>query len=309
MVWVNATNLFDAAAPFGGVRESGFGREGGWEGLSAYTKPKAKRKALAKIEPFTGTDANADPIDRTAKLYIGGKQSRPDGGYSQAIYGKKGDLLGHAPIASRKDVRNAVEAQAAAKGWAKTTGHLRAQILYYIAENLSARSDELGNRIKALTGKTGKTEVEHCINTLFTFAAWADKYDGQVHNVPMRGVALAMKEPIGKMAVFCDDGWPLLGLISPMAATIAMGNRVTLIASEPFPLMTAELYQLLETSDVPGGVVNILTGNHAELAPHAANHGDIDAIWSFSGADISGTCRFHPLARTARTAFASWRTS
>jgi len=288
IVWINGTNMMDAAAGFGGVRESGFGREGGWEGLAGYTKPKGKRSKIKPIAAFKGSESPNDPLDRTTKLYIGGKQARPDGGYSKPVFGPKGDLLGQISLANRKDLRNAVEAMNGAKGWSKTTGHLRAQILYYIAENLSARADELAARIKALTGKPGKAEVDHCINTLFTFAAWADKFDGQVHDVPMRGVALAMKEPVGNMAIFCEDGWPLLGLISPMAATIAMGNRVTLIASEPFPLMAADLYQLLETSDVPGGVVNILTGNHSELAPHAAKHGDIDAVWSFSGADISG---------------------
>ncbi|MEP5151570.1 aldehyde dehydrogenase family protein, partial [Planktotalea sp.] len=161
VVWVNATNLFDAAAPFGGVRESGFGREGGWEGLAAYTKPKAKTKALPKLEAFRGSDAGTDPIDRTAKLYIGGKQARPDSGYSKGIYSKQGAKLGDVSLGSRKDIRNAVEAAQGAKGWSKTTGHLRAQILYYLAENLSARADEFAMRIDAMTGrKTGKTEVE-----------------------------------------------------------------------------------------------------------------------------------------------------
>ena len=290
IVWVNGTNMMDAAAGFGGVRESGFGREGGWEGLAGYTKPKGTPKPVKQIAAYTTEDGHpADPLDRTAKLYIGGKQARPDGGYSKPVYSPKGKLLGHVSEANRKDLRNAVEAMNGAKSWSKTTGHLRAQILYYIAENLSARSEELAKRIKDLTGKSGQDEVDHCIRTLFIFAAWADKYDGQAHGVPIRGVALAMKEPGGKLAVFCEDGWPLLGMISPMAAAIAMGNRITLIASDPFPLMVAELYQLLETSDVPGGVVNILTGDHTDLAPHAAAHMDIDAVWSFSGADISAT--------------------
>ena len=135
VVWVNATNLFDAAAGFGGVRESGFGREGGWEGLSAYTKPKAKTKALVSVVAFLGEEGPEGGIDRTPKLYIGGKQARPDGGYSKTVYDKRGHLLGQAPVANRKDVRNAVEAAQSAAGWAKTTGHLRAQILYYIGEN------------------------------------------------------------------------------------------------------------------------------------------------------------------------------
>jgi aldehyde dehydrogenase (NAD+) len=288
IVWINGTNMMDAAAGFGGVRESGFGREGGWEGLAAYTKPGGKGKPAKAVKAFTGNGALADPIDRTAKLYIGGKQARPDGGYSRPVWGKNGDLLGHASLANRKDVRNAVEAAGAAKGWSRTTGHLRAQILYYIAENLAARKQEFAARLDALQGtRTGAKEVETSIQRLFTYAAWADKYDGQVHNVPIRGVALAMKEPVGTIGVLCPATAPLLGLISCMAPAIAMGNRVILAASEPFPLAATDFYQVLETSDVPAGVVNILTGDHAELAAPLAGHMDVDAVWSFGAADLS----------------------
>ena len=288
VVWVNATNLFDAAAGFGGLRESGYGREGGWEGLSAYTKPRGTAKPLKPIAAFPGDKGPTDPLDRTAKLYIGGKQTRPDGGYSQNIHGRNGTLLGQAPIANRKDIRNAVEAAGAAKGWSATTGHLRAQILYYIAENLSARSDEFAHRINALTGgRSGAKEVDTAIRRLFTYAAWADKYDGQAHGVPIRGVALAMKEPVGVIGAFCPDDAPLLGLVSLMAPAIAMGNRAVLVASEPFPLAATDFYQVLETSDVPAGVVNILTGAHADLAKPLAGHMDVDAVWSFSSTNLA----------------------
>ena len=287
IIWVNATNLFDAAAGFGGVRESGFGREGGWEGLSSYTKPKTALKPLKPLKAFAGSGGPVSGIDRTAKLYIGGKQARPDGGYSQAIHGPKGALLGHASLANRKDIRNAVEAANAAKGWGKTTGHNRAQILYYIAENLSARAPEFAARLRDLTGQRGEAEVEASIRRLFTYAAWADKFDGQVHSVPIRGVALAMREPVGTIAALCPDDAPLLGLISLMAPAIAMGNRTVLVASEPYPLAATDFYQVLDTSDLPGGVVNILTGSHAELAPTLATHMDIDAVWSFSSTDLS----------------------
>ncbi|MFW8593609.1 aldehyde dehydrogenase family protein [Cribrihabitans neustonicus] len=289
VVWINGTNMFDAAAGFGGVRESGFGREGGWEGLSAYTRPRAKAKPLARIEPASGDGAAPEgTLDRTAKMYIGGKQARPDGGYSQAILGKGGALLGHVGIANRKDVRNAVEAAAGAKAWSKTSGHLRAQILYYIGENLSARADEFATRVDAMTGKkTGAKEVETAIQRLFTAAAWADKYDGQAHGVPIRAVALAMKEPVGVIGALCPDEAPLLGLVSVLAPAIAMGNRVVLAASEPFPLAATDFYQVLETSDVPAGVVNILTGSHAELAGPLASHLNVDAVWSFSSTDLS----------------------
>ena len=305
VVWVNATNLFDAAAGFGGIRESGFGREGGWEGLTAYTKPKADVAALERIEAFAGDAAelgSVDPLDRTPKLYIGGKQARPDGGYSQNIYGPDGQLLGQSPIANRKDVRNAVEAAAGAKAWSKTTGHLRAQILYYIAENLAARSDEFAARIDALTGGDGgAVEVDVAISRLFTYAAWADKFDGQAHNVPIRGVALAMREPVGVIGAICPDDTPLLGLVSLMAPAIAMGNRVVLTASEAFPLVALDFYQILETSDVPAGVVNILTGAHAELAGTLADHLNLDAIWSFSSSDLSGAIEAKSAANLKRT--------
>ncbi len=291
IVWVNGTNMMDAAAGFGGVRESGFGREGGWEGLSGYTKPKGTTKPLKKIDPYTTEDGHpADPLDRTAKLYIGGKQARPDGGYSTPVYSPKGKLLGHVSTANRKDIRNAVEACNAAKGWSRTTGHLRAQILYYIAENLSARADEFATRINNMTGgRAGADEVETSIRTLFTYAAWADKYDGQAHGVPIRGVALAMKEPVGTIGILCDDAKPLAGMIEAMAPAIAMGNRVIMGASEPFPLAATDFYQVLETSDLPAGVVNILTGSHTELAPTLAKHLDVDAVWSFSSSDVSAT--------------------
>ena len=304
IVWVNGTNMMDAAAGFGGVRESGFGREGGWEGLLAYTKPKGKVTVLKAPTTFTTDDGTpADPLDRTAKLYIGGKQARPDGGYSRAVFNKSGKLLGHASDANRKDLRNAVEAMSAAKGWSKTTGHLRAQILYYIGENLSARADEFASRINALIGgKTGTAEVDDAINWLFTWAAWADKNDGAAKGVPVRGVALAMNEPIGNIGVLTDDTRPLMGLIEPLAPALALGNRITAVASHAFPLAATDFYQVLETSDVPAGVVNILTGDHTDLAPHMGAHANIDAVWSFSTADVSQTIE----AKSATTVKRTW---
>jgi aldehyde dehydrogenase (NAD+) len=302
VVWVNATNLFDAAAGFGGVRESGFGREGGWEGLLAYLKPTTKTKPLSE---FAATAAPTNPetpaIDRTAKLYIGGKQARPDGGYSQAIWSSKGKLLGHIGLGNRKDIRNAVEAAHGAKSWAKVTTHARAQILYYIAENLSARAPEFAARLRDLTGKPGEAEVEAAINRLFSYAAWADKFDGAVKSVPIRGVALAMNEPCGVIAALCPNEAPLLGLISLMAPAIAMGNTCVLVPSEVAPLAATDLYQVLDTSDLPAGVVNIVTGSHAELAKPLAGHRDIDAIWGFSERPLSSLIEKESAGNLKRT--------
>jgi len=287
VVWVNATNLFDAAAGFGGTRESGFGREGGWEGLQAYSKPANPLAEPTHITAFTGQGAAAEDIDRTAKLFIGGKQARPDGGYSQAIFSPKGKLLGHAPIANRKDIRNAVQAQLACS-WGKTTGHLRAQILYYIAENLAAQANRFAECLDAMTGlSAGAEEVQVAVDILFTYAAWADKFEGQAKSVPMRAVALAMREPVGAIAALCSDQNPLLGLVTPMAAALSTGNSITLCASAPFPLAATDFYHILEASDVPAGAVNILTGPQADLAPHLGAHMGLETVWCLSGAPLT----------------------
>jgi len=302
VVWVNATNLFDAAAGFGGVRESGFGREGGWEGLLAYLKPAATVKPLKPVTPVAEPASFAAPeLDRTAKLFIGGKQARPDGGYSRAVFSSKGALLGHVGLGNRKDIRNAVEAAHAAKGWGKATGHNRAQILYYIAENLSARAGEFAARLRDLTSRDGRAEVEASIARLFTYAAWSDKFDGQAKSVPLRGIALALNEPVGVIGALCADEAPLLGLISAMAPAIAMGNTCVLVPSDPFPLAATDLYQVLETSDLPPGVVNIVTGSHAELAKPMAGHMDVDTLWSFSSTDLSALIEAESATNLKRT--------
>ena len=302
VVWINATNLFDAAAGFGGVRESGFGREGGWEGLMAYLKPRNTAKPL---KPIAATAEPRDPaapdLDRTAKLYIGGKQARPDGAYSKPVWSPKGKLLGHVGIGNRKDIRNAVEAAHAAKGWARTTGHARAQILYYIAENLSARATEFAGRLRDLTGRSGDAEVGASVSRLFTYAAWADKYDGAAKSVPIRGIALAMNEPCGVIGALAPDDAPLLGLISLMAPAIAMGNTCILVPSGPFPLAATDFYQILDTSDLPAGVVNIVTGPHADLAKTLAGHMDVDAVWSFSSTDLAALIERESAGNVKRT--------
>ncbi len=176
-------------------------------------------------------------MDRTAKLFIGGKQARPDGNYSRAIVSPSGKRIGEVGEGNRKDIRNAVAAARAAEGWSKATTHNRAQVLYYIAENLSARAAEFESRIKALTGSSkAKREVAASIDRLFSYGAWADKYEGAVHQPPLRGVALAMNEPIGVAGIICPDEAPLLGFISLVAPLIAMGNRVVVVPSERAPL-------------------------------------------------------------------------
>ena len=290
VVWINSTNLFDAAAGFGGYRESGFGREGGREGMYEYLVPSweaaLKPEPAAKAEPLSALppeSVEASAIDRTAKLYIGGKQARPDGGYSYSVYGAKGKAIGQAGLGNRKDIRNAVEAAAKASGWSSATAHNRAQVLYYIAENLSARAEEFTARLRAMGqgAKDAKSEVDASLARIFWYAAQADKYDGRVHATKSRHVTLAMNEPWGVMGLVCPDGMPLLGFISLVMPAISMGNRVVVVPSPHQPLAATDLYQVFDTSDVPGGVINIVTGERDELAKTLAEHDEVAAMWYF----------------------------
>ena len=319
VVWVNCTNLFDASCGFGGYRESGFGREGGREGLLEYMEPAwfknaamlPAEKTVAPSEVESGDNSTASDIDspaatqvsarkaganlahpralsdfpaidRTVKLYIGGKQARPDSGYSMEIRAADGRLLGEAPLGNRKDIRNAVEAARKAVAWAKATAHNRAQVLYYCAENLSQRRDEIAGRLAAVVGdKQAAAEVELSIERIFSYAAWADKFDGAVHNPPFRNVAIAMNEAIGTVGIVCPREAPLLGFISVVMPALAVGNTVIAVPSETYPLIAGDLYQLFDTSDLPGGAVNIVTGYTSQLLKTLAEHDDVDAIWCF----------------------------
>ena len=342
VVWVNCTNLFDASCGFGGYRESGYGREGGREGLLEYMEPAwfketpfqtgkgasslvpqpAQEKDAASqaaeqsrfvsgyrfsdiashsginaplgAEGHTATSSSASSaaggdrsdsapaIDRTVKLYIGGKQARPDSGYSTEVRATDGRLLGEAPLGNRKDIRNAVEAARKATAWGKATAHNRAQVLYYCAENLSQRRDEIAQRLAAVVGdKQAAAELDLGIERIFSYAAWADKFDGAVHNPPFRNVTLAMHEAIGTLGILCPRQAPLLGFLSLVMPALALGNTVIAIPSEAYPLITGDLYQLFDTSDLPAGALNIVTGYASQLLKPLAEHDDLDAIWCF----------------------------
>ncbi len=298
VIWINSTNLFDAGAAFGGYRESGFGREGGREGLieylaPAFLKPSAsgapafKRAASAPVVPTpvaTAFQAGEPHIDRTAKLYIGGKQTRPDSGYSYAVHGTKGETIGLAGLGSRKDIRNAVEAAAKASAWSSASAHNRAQVLYYIAENFAARAPEFKARLQALghSQAEANAEVETAVRRMFFYAGYADKYDGRVHATKARHLTVALHEAFGVVGIVCPEASPLLAFVSLVMPAIAMGNRVVVVPSTLCPLLATDFYQILDTSDVPGGVVNIVTGERAELSKTLADHDEVAALW-FAG--------------------------
>jgi aldehyde dehydrogenase (NAD+) len=290
VVWVNSTNVFDASCGFGGYRESGFGREGGIEGMFAYLEP-AFTHALPRYDdppavpaatPGPAASEGRHGLDRTPKLYIGGKQVRPDGAYSRPVLGADGALVGEVGEGNRKDVRDAVEAARLASGWAGVSAHGKAQILYYVAENLEARADEFARRLVDMTGHSraqAEREVQATVSRLFSYGAWADKFEGRVHNPPMRNVTIAMHEPIGVVGITCPDDAPLLSFVSLVAPAIAAGNTVVAIPSERHPLCATDLYQVFDTSDLPGGVVNIVTGEREGLTRVLAAHDRVDAYW------------------------------
>jgi aldehyde dehydrogenase (NAD+) len=294
VVWVNSTNMFDAACGFGGYRESGFGREGGIEGMHAYTEPAFLRElpkydettedspAYPGAVPDGGLPDTGGSLDRTPKLYVGGKQSRPDGGYSRAVVSPEGKLVGEVAEGNRKDIRNAVEAARKQTAWPKATSHNKAQVLYYIAENLEARAAEFSARLQSMTGvgaDEAAAEVAATVRRLFSYGAWADKFEGRVHSPPLRNVTLAMHEPIGIVGIACPDDRPLLSFVSLVAPAIAMGNRVIAVPSQRHPLAATDLYQVLDTSDLPGGVLNIVTGDRDGLTKVLAGHDEVDALW------------------------------
>ena len=303
VVWLNSTNLFDAAAPFGGCRESGYGREGGAAGLQEYladASPKrapARSKNAAKTGPMATpgieTAETGDAVDRTAKLFIGGRQTRPDGGYSYLVRDRRERIVGEAGLGNRKDIRNAVEAAAKATAWTGMSGHQRAQVLYYLGENLAVRAAEFAARIDLQTGdglRAARGEVDAAIRRLFLYAAWADKHDARVTSTMSRHATLAMNEPYGVAGVVAPAAAPLLGSLSLLLPLIATGNRVVLVPSGPHPLSMTDFYQVMETSDLPAGVVNIVTGERAVLASTLADHDEVDLLWGIAGADEIRDC-------------------
>jgi len=314
VVWVNATNLFDAAVGFGGYRESGYGREGGKEGIYEYLKPRGwsglplRAESAPRATSPAGVAGQRDDtiarIDRTAKLYIGGKQVRPDSGYSREVHAPDGTCVGEVGDGNRKDIRDAVAAARSADKWSQTSAHGRAQVLYYLAENLAVRAEEFAQQLVRRTGagrQEASREVETSIARLFTYAAWADKFDGAVHAPPLRGVALAMHEPLGVIGIACPDEAPLAAFVSLVAPALALGNRVVVLPSEACPLMATDFYQVVETSDVPAGALNIVTGARAALLPALAKHDDVDALWCFGPAADSTLVERESVGNLKRT--------
>ena len=291
VIWINSTNLFDAACGFGGYKESGFGREGGGEGIRSYTSNPLPTRANKKIK-LQKTVKNLINIDRTPKLYIGGKQKRPDGGYSYPIYTANGkDFICDVARSNRKDVRDCVEV--ASKTIEKQlTNFNRSQILYYFAENLELREKNFIDLLISLRGVSSslaKKVFSQSCERIFYYAAMADKFEGQIHNPPMRGLTMALKENIGVISIILSDHDPLLSLVTCMSAAFATGNAQIIVPGQNTSLLATEIYQVLDTSDVPDGYINILTAKEHELNTTLSKHENIDGIWYFGNSQNAKT--------------------
>jgi aldehyde dehydrogenase (NAD+) len=323
-MWVNCHNQFDGAAGFGGYRESGFGRDGGREGLFEYMKPSWKNRPQVKTLKFPTAQANwpavqmptpalaetgaatgaaqaegAISVDKTHKMYINGTQKRPDQVHSRPVYGPGGrtsEPIGLVGEGNRKDLRDAVEAASGASGgWGKRAAHNRAQICYYIAENLQERAAEFASRISVQTGKSkadADREVTASIERLFYYAAYADKFGGYISETQLYGATTCVHEPIGVAAVCCPDENPLLGFVSLICPLVVRGNTIVVIPSPAHPLSAVDLFEVFETSDLPAGVVNIVTGERDALAKTLAEHENVDTIWYFGTEQGSANVEF-----------------
>jgi aldehyde dehydrogenase (NAD+) len=254
IVWVNCHNMFDAAAGFGGYKESGFGREGGREGLNEYAKYAWKSAGVQTVTQAI-KDGEADWC----------KPKSGDGGM--------------------KDAKDAVDtAVKAFDVWGRRGAYDRAQVLFYLAEDLAVRQQEFAERLDAVTGcgiAAGNKEVEMSISRLFTYAAHADKMGGAVQEVPMYGLTLGVNEPVGVIGMVLGDDCPLLQFVSCFAPAICRGNTVVIAPSVKFPKAANDLFAALAKSDLPAGVLNILSGEKSVIAKTLAEHEAVNGMWYF----------------------------
>jgi acyl-CoA reductase-like NAD-dependent aldehyde dehydrogenase len=256
-------------------------------------------------------------VRKTYKLYIGGAFPRSESGRSYTVDDAKGNFLANASRASRKDVRDAVvAARKAQPGWAGRTAYNRGQILYRVAEMLEGRRGQFIEELRAggLSKSAAATEVDAAIDRWVWYAGWADKIaqvTGAANPVSGPFFNFSTPEPTGVIAIIAPDG-PLLGLVSVLAPVILTGNTAVLVAAEPSPLPAITLGEVLATSDLPGGVVNILTGHRAELAPWLASHMDVNGLdLTGTSSDLATECEqaaAQNLKRVLRPAHNDWTT-
>jgi acyl-CoA reductase-like NAD-dependent aldehyde dehydrogenase len=249
-------------------------------------------------------------VTKTPKVYIGGAFVRSESARTFKISGADGVFFANIPQCTRKDLRNAVEAAAkAGPGWAKRSPYNRAQILYRLAEMIEARSGELVESLVVFGARRADATkgMSVAVDRLIHYAGWADKYEqliGSVNPVASAHFNFTVTEPMGVVGVIAPDSPPLLGLISMIAPVIACGNTVVALASETVPYPAILLGEMLATSDLPGGVVNILTGYRKELVPTFATHAHLRALYAVADGEERRALRLGAAASVKRVRFA-----
>jgi acyl-CoA reductase-like NAD-dependent aldehyde dehydrogenase len=223
------------------------------------------------------------PVRKTYKLFIGGAFPRSESGRTYPIVDASGETLAYAVRASRKDMRDAVKsARGAQPKWAGATAYLRGQVLYRVAEMMEGRAGQFVDELHLTRGTDdAEREVADAIDRWVWYAGCADKIasvTGTVNPVAGPYFDFTVPEPVGVVGIVAPDEPALLGLVSVVAPALAAGNAVVVLASEVNPLVAITLAEVLATSDVPGGVVNVLTGSKSEVGPWLAGHGDVDSV-------------------------------
>uniref|UniRef100_A0A673G8B4 Aldehyde dehydrogenase family 16 member A1-like n=1 Tax=Sinocyclocheilus rhinocerous TaxID=307959 RepID=A0A673G8B4_9TELE len=296
-VWVNCHSVMDPALPLCGRRESGNCTDGGREGLYQFLRP-SHSPSLPHSSPSSinyadfGSTASKfmipegfDPssVPRFYSQFVGGQLCKADSGCSRSVLAPGGSVLAHCPDGGRKDVRNAVEAAIKVQpGWMKKSPAARSQSLYSLADSLDKRRRDLAVSIQTQTGislEEAEKEVQLSISRLSDWAARCDKEQGGTPVLPQSGSALSSPEALGVLGVILPNSKPLLSLVSLLGAAIAMGNAVVMVPSEKYPLPALEFIQVLQASDIPGGLVSIITGGRDQLTQALANHSVIQSIW------------------------------
>lgn len=315
-VWINGAHTFGATASPTRYRTNASSREAVWEYLrpaweaacpvdegappqeeTSAPDPETAQGGLDTDAPDRSAnqvaarhlESYAEPesllsFDPAPRHLIGGRLLEPDSGESLPITDPQGRPIGSVAHGNRKDIDRAVESARGAAEWAQAAPHDRAQALYGLAANLAARAEELGDQIHSMTSETheqAEREVALAIDRLYTYAAWADKSEGSTNTSIARQLELTVPGPIGVMGVLCPDTPPLLGFISTVGPALAMGNAIVVVPSRSAPLIATHLYSILHTSDLPDGVLNIVTGPMDELASALAAHEGIDGLWFF----------------------------
>lgn len=317
-VWINCVEQFDGAAGFGGSRMSGFGREGGYEGMFDVTVdasgpvdpyapqpnpepiPEIQELGLDQRDELTPPpidlrlveDSDDSPLDTTLRFLVNGELVRPDGEMCFAVMSSSGEYLGDVGNANRKDLRNAVSAAYKAKdSWADKGGDMRRKVLMFMAERLRLNRFRLASEILRQTGCTSReafAEVDLAIEQLFTWASWAVTYGGTIQTVAQANMScIATNGPIGVAGVRAPDTSPLLGIIDLIGPLLAMGNSVVLISGK-HALTAMTLVEIFGVKDMPPGVLNILTAKDPDkLATSLAKHGAVNVLWCFGASDAT----------------------